>query len=93
VAFPGVDTLISRPLRANLAVEGILRDPRTGLNLIEFADREESQSAFLLAFRDLTTYGQARQAIRDWARQFEELTRTPNTHKVKDSNAMTILPW
>ena len=93
LTVPGVDSLFGRPLKGNLAIEGRLSDPSARQTLFEFADREENKSSVLFTFDDFTTYGQARRAIREWAAQFEEMTRTPDTHRVRDSSALAILPW
>ena len=93
LTVPGVDSLLGRPLKGNLAIEGRLSDPSRRQTLFEFADREENKSSVLFTFDDFTTYGQARNAIREWAAQFEEMTRTPDTHRVRDSSALAILPW
>jgi hypothetical protein len=93
VAVPGLDNLFGRPLKSNIAIEGRLRDSSTGESIYEFADNEEAKSSLVFTFNDFTTYGTAREAIRDWAEQFEELTRTPKEHRVKDSSAFVLLPW
>ena len=91
--LPGLDNLIGRPLKGNIAIEGKLRDSVTKEVLFEFADNEESKSSLVFSVDDFSTYGQARQAISEWAVQLEELTRTAPSHKVKGSSSFVILPW
>lgn len=91
--LPGLDNLIGSPLKGNIAIEGKLRDSATKEVLFEFADNEESKSSLIFSLGDFSTYGQARQAINEWAAQLEELTRTAHSHKVKGSSSFVILPW
>ncbi len=96
VALPGTDLVLAkaaRPFKGNIALEGRLRDSLSGEVLFEFSDQEESKSAFFFNLRDFTSYGQARLAIREWATQFESLTRTPTGTKVKDSSPLTFRLW
>lgn len=92
-AVPWTDALVGRSFKGTIAIEGKLRDYPTKNTLLEFADNEESKSTFLLSFRDFTRYGQAQQAIGEWAAQFEQLTRTPPNGKVNAAPQFTILPW
>lgn len=93
VSVPGLDNLLGRPLKSNIAIEGKLLDTLSEQSLYEFSDNEESKSSLFFTFNDFTRYGQANEAIREWASQFEELTRTPNDHRVKESSAFVFLPW
>lgn len=77
--------------KGNCALEGKLRDSMTGEVLMEFADNEQDKFS-VVSLRDLSSYGHARTAIKDWARQFAELMRTPATHKVEDSSTVTLNP-
>lgn len=93
LALPGTDVLLAkatRGLKGNIAIEGKVTSARTGEVIYQFADNEESRSAFLLPITDLADYGQAREAIRAWARQFEELSRTPPGKRVKDTGVMSL---
>lgn len=78
--------------KGNIAIEGKLLDSVTGAELYEFADREQDKFA-VVSLRDLSGYGHSRVAIGEWAKQFEELTRTPRTHKVAGSSAVTVNPF
>lgn len=93
LAFPGTDALLAkatRGLKGNISIEGKLLNPKTGEILYQFADSEESRSAFLLPITDFTPYGQAREALRNWAKQFEKLTRTPGGKRVKDTGVVSL---
>ena len=76
--------------KGNCAIEGKLRDSRTGALLLEFGDNE--QDKFGITLRDFSSYGHARSSIRDWAKQFAELMRTPASHKVEDSSTISLNP-
>jgi len=96
VALPSTDLILagpSRPLKGNIAIEGRLRDSRSKTSIFEFADNEESKSPVILNIRDFKPYGQARLAIHEWALQFEQLMRTPDDAKVKDSSSVTWRLW
>jgi hypothetical protein len=93
VAVPGMDAVLAKPtrgLKGNLSIEGRLRNPSTGEILYQFADSEESRSAFLLPVTDFTPYGQARQALRAWATQFEALTRSAPGQRVRDTGVISL---
>ncbi|MEZ5304742.1 MAG: DUF3313 family protein [Verrucomicrobiales bacterium] len=75
----------------SVAIEGKVRDSATGELLFEFADTEKDKSS-LVSARDFQPYAHAKVAIAEWAAQFEELTRTPPDHKVKDSLFFTLNP-
>ena len=77
--------------KGNCAIEGKLRDSRTGELLLEFGDNEHDKFA-VISLRDLSSYGHARSSIKDWAKQFAELLRTPASHKVEDSSTITLNP-
>ncbi|WP_038159474.1 DUF3313 family protein [Verrucomicrobium sp. BvORR106] len=80
------------PLTAgNIAIEGQVRDNVTGQVLFEFADNERDQMT-LVSLRDFHPFNHAKASIRAWASQFEELTRTSSSHKVKDSPLFTLEP-
>lgn len=93
VAVPGAESVLSkatRGLKGNISIEGKLRNQATGAILYQFADSEESRSAFLLPVTDFTPYGQAREALRGWARQFEEITRTAAGERVRDTGVISL---
>lgn len=82
---------ISPLMNGNIAIEGKVRDNATGELLFEFADNERDPMT-LVSLRDFKPWDHAKGAIKDWAKQFEELSRTPPTHKVKDSLFFTLKP-
>jgi hypothetical protein len=93
VAVPGTDVVIAkatRCMKGNIAIEGKATHGRTKKVVYQFADNEESRSAVVLPVIDFMTYGQARQAIKAWAQQFEQVTRTQPGQRVKDS---PVLSW
>ncbi len=93
VAVPGTDAIFTkatRPLKGNIAIEGKLISNASKKVIYQFEDNEESKSAFLLPITDFTIYGQARQAIRAWAKQFEEVTRAAPDEPVKDSSVISL---
>ena len=92
-AVPGVDSVIGKRLKANIAIEGKVRDGSSQKPVLEFADNQENKSALIISVHDFKSYGQARQAIDEWAAQVEEVLRTPLSHKVQRSAPFVILPW
>jgi hypothetical protein len=90
LAFPGTDAILAkatRGLKGDIAIEGKVGAPEV---IYQFADHEESKSALLLPVTDFSAYGQAREAIREWAKQFELLTRSAPGKPVKDSSAISL---
>jgi hypothetical protein len=85
-------SVVSPMTKGNIAIEGKVSDSTKGTLLYEFADNEQDPFT-AVSLRDLSSYGHSRTAIRDWARQFEELMRTPPGHKVKDSSAVSLNPF
>ncbi|WP_009958046.1 DUF3313 family protein [Verrucomicrobium spinosum] len=75
----------------NIAIEGRVCDSATGEVLFEFADNERDQMT-LVSLRDFSPFNHAKAAVGAWATQFEELTRTSASHKVKDSPLFTLDP-
>jgi hypothetical protein len=75
----------------SVAIEGILRDGRTGDLLAEFRDREADKSA-PISVRDYQMYAHIRRTFDDWADQLAELTGTMPSHQVKDSLPFTLNP-
>jgi len=88
-ALEPVLTKATPGLKGNIAIEGKLRSSATGEILYQFADSEESRS-YLIPVTDFTPNGQAREALRAWARQFEELTRSPPGKRVRDTTVISL---
>jgi hypothetical protein len=93
VAVPGAESIVGRPLKGHIAIEGKLSDPSQKQSLYEFADAEHNSSALILSVHDYNAYSALRKIIRQWANQFEEVTRTPVGKDVQDSPAFTIWLW
>lgn len=93
LAVPGAETLVGRVLKGNIAIEGRIWDPEQKESLYEFADAEQNRSALILSVHDYNTYSYARKVLREWAAQFEQITRTPAGGRVKDSPAFMIGLW
>ena len=83
-------SVVAPVTKGNCAIEGKLRDSMTGQVLFAFADNE--QDKFGITLRDFSSYGHARSSIKDWAKQFAELMRTPASHKVEDSSTISLNP-
>ncbi len=77
--------------KGNMAIEGKVVDSKTGRVFFQFADNESDKLTFLNT-RDYQPYGHAVNSMRDWAVQFEQMTRTPRGLKVADSSFITLRP-
>jgi hypothetical protein len=89
---PIVEPVLTKPtpgLKGNVAIEGKLRDAKTGEILFQFADTEES-SSLVVPIKDFIPYGQAREAFRSWSRQFEKLTRVAPGKRVRDTRVISL---
>jgi len=75
-----------------MAVEGRVREAKTGKIVAMFADREAAKTR-VIDVEAVTWYGQARESMNDWADQFVQLANTPKDIKVEDSSAFTLMPW
>jgi hypothetical protein len=85
LTLPAVGDLISKPLRGVIAIEGRLMEPRSAKPIFEFVDKEEAKSLIIIPLQEAYPTGQARYAIREWAEQFELLSRNDPLDKPKDS--------
>lgn len=90
ITFPAVGDLIWKPVRAATAIEGRLIEPRSKKPVFEFADKEEAKTIIVLPVQEAFPTGQARFAIREWARQFELMMRNDPEHHPKDSSPIQI---
>lgn len=79
-------------MKGNIAIEGKVRDGSTGKTLFQFADAEQDPFA-VVSLRDLSSYGHTRAVMLVWAKEFEELTRTPASHKVAAPSGIKINPF
>ena len=85
LTFPAVGDLISKPIRGRITLEGRLIEPASEKPVFEFADKEEAKSIIIIPLQEAYPTGQARFAIREWARHFELLLRQDPEKKPKDS--------
>ncbi|MCE9609164.1 MAG: DUF3313 domain-containing protein [Chthoniobacter sp.] len=84
-------SVVAPATKGNCAIEGKLKDSRTGELLFAFADNEHDKFG-IVSLRDFSSYGHARSTMKDWAKQFAELMRTPASHKVEDSSTISLNP-
>ena len=91
VTLPMMGSVFGKLSRGTITIEGVLIEPKTGKSFFEFADKEESKSMLFFFPQELFPSGQAKYAIREWARQFEKLMRTPPEVRVKDSWPFQII--
>ena len=92
VVVPGAKLIGSLLTHGNIAFEAKLRNGGTGELLAEYADRQNDKLT-LLSFRDYSANAHSRRAIQDWAKQVEELTSTPASHKVPGAMRVTLNPF
>lgn len=84
-------SVLGKPSRGTIAIEGVLTEPKTGKSFFEFADKEEAKTLFFFFPQELFPTGQAKFAIREWARQFEKLMSTPSDQQIRDSLPFQII--
>lgn len=84
-------SVLGKPSRGTIAIEGVLTEPKTGQSFFEFADKEEAKTLFFFFPQELFPTGQAKFAIREWAKQLEKLMSTPSDTAVKDSMPFQII--
>lgn len=86
--------LLSVFTKGNIAIEGkvTLPDTRPPVSYLQFSDNEKDKMTFY-SVRDFQPYAHAIVAAEEWARQFEEFTRTAGQHTVKESSFITLKPW
>lgn len=75
-----------------MAIEGRVRDAKTGQVMAMFADREQSKTR-ILDLQAVTWYGHARESMDDWAEQLVLLANTPREVPVEDSSWFRLRPW
>jgi hypothetical protein len=73
----------------SMAIEGKITLPGSSEVFFEFADNEADKLTFFNA-RDFLPYGHAEHSMRDWAKQFELMTRKQKGLRLKDSSAVTL---
>ncbi len=87
-----ISGLASYFTKGNMAIEGKVRDSKTGKLFFQFADNEADKMT-LYSLRDFKPYGHAVYAMREWAEQFELMTRTPVGQRMKDTRCITLMPY
>ena len=75
-----------------MAIEGRVRDAKSGKVMVIFADREQSKTR-VMDLRALTWYGHAHESMKDWAHQLVLLANTPSDVAVEDSSWFRLRPW
>lgn len=90
ITLPAVGDLIWKPERGSTTIEGRLIEPKSQKPVFEFADREEAKTVIVLPVQETYPTGQARFAIREWARQLELMSRNDPTKKPKDTSPIQI---
>jgi hypothetical protein len=84
-------SLLGKPSRGTIAIQGILTEPKTGKSFFEFADKEEAKTLFFFFPQELFPTGQAKFAIREWAKQFEKIVSSPPDTQIRDSSPFQII--
>lgn len=73
----------------NMSIEGKVVTHSGNRVLFQFADNEADKLTFFNA-RDFLPYGHAEHSMKDWAAQFEQMTRREAGLVLKDSSAITL---
>ena len=76
----------------SIAMEARVREGGTGRVVAMFADRETGRLR-LIDLRSLTWYGNAHEAVGDWARAFVELANSPLRQRAQPSPLFSLVPW
>ncbi|MBL9177439.1 MAG: DUF3313 family protein [Verrucomicrobiaceae bacterium] len=77
--------------KGNIAIEGKVTVSKGGRAYFQFADNEQDKLTFI-NMRDFQPYGHAVNTMREWAVQFEAMTRTPRGWRVPDSSVLMLRP-
>lgn len=78
--------------RGVIAIEGRVRDGKTGEVIGMFADRERPPVAFV-DLKSLTWWAPAKMIVDGWAEQLVEIANKPKGETVKDSPSFELLVW
>jgi len=90
ITFPAVGDLIWKPIRACTAIEGRLIEPKSGKPVYEFADKEEAKTIIVIPVQEAYPTGQARFAIREWAKQLQLVLHQEPHKKPVDSSPIQL---
>lgn len=75
-----------------VAIEGRVRDAKSGKVVAKFMDREKGRTS-LLNLKDLTWYEHGKGVITEWADQSVELVNADQDDVVEDTCPFTLMPW
>jgi hypothetical protein len=75
-----------------MAIEGRVREAKSGQVVAMFADREKGKTR-ILDVEAATWYGHARESMKDWSEQLVRIANTPKDVQVEDSAAFELMPW
>jgi hypothetical protein len=89
--IPGAG-VIQRFGSGSIAIEGIIRDGKTGDILAEFKDRQADKTA-PFTIKDFQKYSHARNTIDEWTESFAKLTTTTGDVKIDRPFPLTLLPF
>ena len=87
-----VNFVASRAEHGFLAIEGRLRDGKTGQVVATFSDREAAKTR-VLDLRSLTWYGHANETFDEWAEQLVTVANRPRDPGISDPSPFTLKPW
>lgn len=90
LTFPAVGDLIWKPVRASTTIEGRLIEPKSRKPVYEFADKEEAKTIIVIPVQEAYPTGQARFAIREWAKQLQLVLHKEPHKKPVDSSPIQI---
>jgi hypothetical protein len=90
LTFPAVGDLIWKPVRASTTIEGRLIEPKSKKPVYEFADKEEAKTIIVIPVQEAYPTGQARFAIREWARQLQLVLHKEPHKKPVDSSPIQL---
>lgn len=88
----GVAILAKEGAKGGVAIEGRLKDARTGEVIALFADREKGKFAPINVAR-ATAFGEVQKSIREWSEQWVKVANAEPGEKVKDNKPFTLRPW
>ncbi|MBL9184151.1 MAG: DUF3313 family protein [Verrucomicrobiaceae bacterium] len=90
LTFPAVGDLIWKPVRASTTIEGRLIEPKSKKPVYEFADKEEAKTIIVIPVQEAYPTGQARFAIREWAKQLQLVLHKEPHKKPVDSSPIQL---
>lgn len=83
--------IIAYDSTGTVAIEGRLREVKSGKTVFAFADREAGKLA-VFSLKDFSLYSHAREAIQDWAEQITQAFGSSGRTLVADSSPITLSP-